>query len=205
MNTIEYRNVVQIGLHATAEMIYLAEDNWHQQLPEIAEVDRIVAPKSHEHIQYHYYGIDDQPWSITGLQEQYQHIERAKWMCIRAEYPSRICEQYELPKNKRNFVGSFTLDQIFDCVCNDSGIDAIDILKLDIEGAEINVLQHYSFQRKPRLLMVEIHFFDHENAGEIVKQIVEPHGYQQIRHIPTNFHANKSQGDTIEMHFQTEK
>ena len=208
MNTskIEYRNCVQIGLYETAEMIYLAQDNWYQLLPEIEEVDRIIAPEQYQQIQYNYYGIDEQPFCITHLQEQYKHIPRAKWMCIRAGYTSEICYQDGFSGNPKNFIGSFTLDQIFDCVCNNSGIDTIDVFKIDTEGGEYAILEKYSFKRKPRLLMIEAHGWEwcnnesRENTCKLVKQIVEPQGYTQILHTLTNFHDGIAH--TAEMHFQ---
>ena len=202
MNTskIEYRNCVQIGLYTYPEMVYIGEDNWYKHLQGIPEVDRIILPKQHEQIRYNYYGIDEQPWIITKLEKEYEYIERANWMCMRAEPKTGIYLQSGWGRNKRNFVGGFTLDQIFDCVCNDSGIDTIDVMKMDIEGAEIEVLKHYSFSRKPRLLMIEAHVWFNENACEIVKQIIEQQGYKQILHTPTNL-DDTGLAQTFEMHF----
>ena len=157
----EYRNAVQIGLHAFAEMLYLTEDNFWQKLPEIAQVNRIILPRQYKHIRYNYYGIDEQPYVIANMQQQHQHVERAKWMCINIGTSTQICRQDGFfGSGPQNYVGRFTLDDTLQFVCEESAINSIDLLKIDIEGDEIPVMQNYSFKIKPRLIFIEVHTDD---------------------------------------------
>ncbi len=69
--------------------------------------------------------------------------------------------------------GVFTvaLETLFSAI----GHEHIDILRLDVEGAEVPILKGYPFHIKPRLLSVEYH----SKSGEaFVKQALETQGYQ---------------------------
>ncbi len=55
------------------------------------------------------------------------------------------------------------------------GHEHIDLLRLDVEGAEVPILKTYPFHIKPLLLSVE----HHSKAGKtLVRQILEKHGYR---------------------------
>lgn len=55
------------------------------------------------------------------------------------------------------------------------GHKRIDLLRLDVEGAEVPIFKSYPFPIKPRLLSIEYH----SKAGEtFVRRIFEKHGYQ---------------------------
>ena len=73
--------------------------------------------------------------------------------------------------------GVFTvsLETLFSAI----GHEQIDILRMDVEGAEMLILKAYSFQRKPTLLSVE----HHSKIGEtFVRHIMEIQGYQVDAH-----------------------
>jgi len=55
------------------------------------------------------------------------------------------------------------------------GLEQIDLLRLDVEGAEVPILEAYPFHIQPHLLSVE----DHSTAGKTrVRHLLEKHGYQ---------------------------
>ena len=55
------------------------------------------------------------------------------------------------------------------------GHEHIDLLRMDVEGAEIAILEAYSFHIKPHFLSIEYH----SKAGKVlVRHILEKHGYQ---------------------------
>ena len=59
------------------------------------------------------------------------------------------------------------------------GHEQIDILRMDVEGAEMLILKAYSFQLKPYLLSVE----HHSKTGEtFVRHVMETQGYQVDAH-----------------------
>lgn len=59
------------------------------------------------------------------------------------------------------------------------GHEQIDILRMDVEGAEMLILKAYPFQRKPHLLSVE----HHSKTGEaFIRHILETQGYQVDAH-----------------------
>ena len=53
-----------------------------------------------------------------------------------------------------------------------------DLLRIDIEGAEVNVLDTYSFKPKPRCIIVDAHF----KNNELVSKILTKNGYYCFEH-----------------------
>lgn len=90
---------------------------------------------------------------------------------------------YELiPDNSHFFVRS--LDGLFD-----SQVDRLDWMKLDVEGAEVEVLKgaEQTIRRfKPRIL-VEEHLFKDGSLHERVSNLLESYGYRCVRSSP--YHA----------------
>ena len=70
---------------------------------------------------------------------------------------------------------TFALDDMFQVLDEDGNMP--DLVKLDIEGAEIDLLECYSFSHKPSVWNVECHDH-HENAVERVKEIFLRNGYE---------------------------
>ena len=53
-----------------------------------------------------------------------------------------------------------------------------DLLRIDIEGAEIGVLETYDFRPKPRVIIVDAHY----KNSEACKTILKGHGYRCFGH-----------------------
>ena len=73
--------------------------------------------------------------------------------------------------------GVFTVS--LDTLLSAIGHEQIDILRMDVEGAEMLILKAYSFQLKPYLLSVE----HHSKTGEtFIRHVMETQGYQVDAH-----------------------
>ncbi len=74
--------------------------------------------------------------------------------------------------NTMNF-GLFTVS--LETLLSAIGHKHIDLLRMDVEGAEVSILETYPFHIKPYFLSIEYH----SKAGKtLVRQILEKHGYQ---------------------------
>lgn len=68
-------------------------------------------------------------------------------------------------------VFTVSLETLFSAI----GHEHIDLLRLDVEGAEVPILEGYPFHIKPRLFSVE----HHSKAGEtFVRHVLETQGYR---------------------------
>ena len=82
---------------------------------------------------------------------------------------------YKLSKNPDR-LGDFDERIKVDCLTLDkllSGVDSVDLMKVDAEGHENNIFNAYSFRTKPSFLKVE-----HKHVDDIhLKQTLEQNGY----------------------------
>ena len=79
------------------------------------------------------------------------------------------------------WVQTLTLDTLF------SGLDAYpDLLRIDIEGAEIEALEAYSFNPPPRIVQI-----DHHGNIKILQKILERHNYKIVTDTFLNFEGHK--------------
>ena len=65
--------------------------------------------------------------------------------------------------------------QHFSSLLDDMAIDAIDVLFLDVEGAELSVLQTLNFHRHP------VHILVVERPTPAVTRLLEASGYNDLR------------------------
>lgn len=75
------------------------------------------------------------------------------------------------------FCHTITLDQLFGF----AGDAEIGLLALDVQGSEVDILTHYSWRIRPRLIDVEPHS---EEAEKIVSDILTQQGYTFVRRRP---------------------
>jgi len=86
-----------------------------------------------------------------------------------------------------------------DCVCQDYGIDCIDLLKMDIEGAEKEIFADAAFLSRVRLVVIELHdgyeleHFRHDIAkwGFVAKPPDPSAGVTMITAVPASGHAGQ--------------
>ena len=59
--------------------------------------------------------------------------------------------------------------------CQEREIKAIDLLKVDIEGAELELFENFSIEFLEKIRQVTIEFHDHLNIGDIprIKSIIK--------------------------------
>lgn len=159
--------IVEIGTHFTPELINLLEDP--------STIGFFVEP-----LHTHLTKLEEKLWAFP--QERYKIIA-----CAVSDRSGMQEFFYSGPDdtaanlfNLENFpfavtVSTFTLDQIFQY----HKIDSIDILRMDIEGSEFDVMQAFSFDVRPKVLLIEPHPVV-EKPVDRLRKIIQPHGYTYI-------------------------
>ena len=174
---------MQIGLHATAEMVYLTESDWRAQIAEQPLVNQV--PDIFDYPKWIYFGIDCDPGSVI-LQEAKYRYEDAYWMCAKIAPES-------------NFTHSFVRNHLlvpslsFSSLLKLLDLDRIDVLKMDIEGCELEIFESYDFKIRPRFLSIETHDIYRENCLSTLKAVLAKHSYTIINQMDTN------KGATVEL------
>lgn len=205
MNNTEYSVCVQIGLNREAEYLYLTSPNWRKEMENVNPIKAL--PKALHHIsKWDYYGIDCDPASISLMLHTHPQHECVKWIqaCIDGE-DGQVVTMLEnwhgeikgYPFCVPFFTTTVTLDTLIKGLC----LEKIDVLALDIEGAELKFFQTYQWHIYPTYIAVEIHdAHDGEHPVEyfetrkIIQDILQERGYEMTLH-------KKWEGRTEELQF----
>ena len=173
---------VQVGLHTSAEYIYLTDSNWRESMLDHHEVlhipDSIVS-----HIdKWEYYGIDENFFSIDYLARKYE--SKGNWLVAYltdrlTPFKKNISQRPpEFNPCEGIYVPTVTLSELF----RRFRLDYVDVLALDIESAEHHIFDTYDWHIYPTYIAVEVHSFDHQldNACESIIEKLRAHGYTPV-------------------------
>ena len=72
---------------------------------------------------------------------------------------------FQITENGRQRVRAITMDTLM----RENGIESIDFLKIDIEGAEVEVFETYPWIKKVRVIAIELHDRVRFGCSSIVK------------------------------------
>ena len=157
------RTCIQIGLDRRAEYAYVVRPDWQTYAP-----DDPLKVLPHELLtdgDWRYIGVDRNPASIAYMKDQYGYNPSMHWVCTT--------------------VGLGTEQVSIDDLIRMYKVDSLDVLAIDIEGAEQIILKDFSWGISPRYLAVEVHTCYGVSETEFVA-FIEEQGYQLINKKPTN-------------------
>ena len=170
---------IQLGLHNTAEYLYLTEDNWKD-----IEVDALNRVPHSGVDEWCYYGIDAEGESISMMLRQHVHNPRAIWIqSYIAPGPTQLVK-YKLFGGNEPRPSYFAPTISFDKMLSELNIKRIDVLAVDIEGTEYELFEAYGWNIKPRFISVELHNTSHTDTSFIT--LIESIGYDTVLYTPTN-------------------
>ena len=170
---------VQLGLHNTAEFYLLTNYNWIDKIdPNDFEL-KLIPKYFPDVISWSYYGVDYNPCSIARMIQKYPERPKAHWICAAVlSYRKKLASvAWDWDNNKNVWASAITLKEILIFAGG-----SIDILKMDIEGAEIEIFQTYDFQIKPKYLSISLHPAENKKErahnGVHLSSILEENGYK---------------------------
>ena len=190
---------VQIGLSKWAEFLYLASPDWRESMESVDELKRVPDLVCADIDNWKYYGIDEDPSSITNVSTRFGG--RGVWLT------AKVGEYFDFEPiwsgffHASEWMGLYshalTLDQVF----RGFSLDHVDVLAMDIEGAETDVLETHDWHVHPHYITVEVHEeslpVDNPRSGRI-KALLNEKGYKLLREQRTNL---KLETPTIEIQF----
>ena len=203
---------VQIGLARTAEYIFLVEKNWK----EVAQQRRVDDPCNSipeyfidKYTDWKYYGIDADPGSIEYLSLIYKYLntDDVTWIQafirdVESEKIARVKSLISLSDKRYLYVPTISLSDVFAFF----KIDALDILAIDVEGAEKGIFETYDWEIKPAFISVEVHPDSLREPSTTLKKniasmtdVLEKNGYTLHFECPSNIRDGET--FTHELHF----
>ena len=187
-------NCVQIGLHDSAEGIYLAREDWRFA---VSQFDKEKACgtsweflNAFDYLAWNYYGIDADPASILklieawGLSEDYKFIQAfvtAKTGEIVEGWHHLDYEQEPEPRQPYYCV-SINLSDLLNQLEDEPG--SIDLLIVDVDTYEWEIFRNYDFSVKPKYICTEVNLFDTNDDIEEFSEMFRKHGYTEFERIP---------------------
>ena len=199
MNNTEHGVCIQMGLNREAEYLYLASPNWLQKMKQVNPIKAL--PKVLHHIsKWDYYGIDCDPASISLMLHTHPQQECIKWIQARIDSKDgKIVRNFENWGKEDNLFLSVTVT--LDTLIKGLDLEKIDVLALDIEGAELGLFQTYQWHIYPTYIAVEIHDardderpVEYFETRKLIQDIIQERGYEMTLH-------KKWEGRTEELQF----
>ena len=179
---------LQIGLATVAEYLRLTEGDWRDWQANVYPLEKIPAEVYADIDGWKFYGVDRDPHSIAYLSKK--HGTQGHWInaSIKTDTPQFVeTDSWDWCRGipHGNYAVPLTLQQVFEGF----NLNELDVLAIDIEGAEFDALEQHDFnQISPRFISVEIHTY-HNTADEGLRRIencITPYGYRLDHTIPSN-------------------
>ncbi len=184
---------VQIGLHDTAEFLYLTKPNWKSDIVSQDILKQIPNDIADKYTTWRYYGIDSDVGSIAKMLQKYGNPPSTHWVHAAVGMPSDMYMKLRSYLPNGYFYGfGCSLQRLFRML----NITQVDVLVIDIEGGEIRLFDDYDWHIFPSYISVEVHG-DHANTSvpnptllnkhiAYVDNILKTKGYKQINRTLTN-------------------
>lgn len=144
--------VVQIGLHKSCEYVYLVDEKyWHNwKIP-------LRLSEFEVHQNWHYFGVDMNPESIERCQnfdflKGDSRINFIEALVHKEDNKVLAHDNFIISDEGSIQTSSISLQTLFSKIPMDIGL-----LAIDVEGAEVSILEGYSWEIKPMCIVVEIH------------------------------------------------
>lgn len=164
---------IQIGLLTNAEMFYLTQNDWQKQILQQPDINKVP---DFNYDKWVLYGIDSNPASIAIMLDKYGG-SNVSWICAYVSHNSNtivpVRDQTSEDIHSNLFSPTITLSSLI----NGLALDRIDVLKIDIEGSELQVISNYQFEIKPRYISIECHEMYNEGCTDRIQRILEMQGY----------------------------
>ena len=172
------KTCIQIGLWQTAECLYLA----NKDVPSEAcgAPGDLSIPEEFEEFDWQYFGIDGDPNSIATLANRFPIHPYVNWINAHI-VPNgvQLIDTYlnwcDLYKQQIVSVLGTDLTHLF----HHLNITSIDLLVMDIEGAEWNIFKSYDWVIKPKFMIIEFHKVEGHDKNAI-DVILQEQGYKNI-------------------------
>lgn len=189
------KTCIQIGLNTTTEYLYVTG---HQEVPDENSITALPDNITDFGNEWMYYGVDSDVFSIQSLHYKFPLTEYPNVRFVLAA----IERQKELPfmnswfGDYGVFVPMITLNELITGL----NVQDVDVLVLDVEGAEFHILNSYDWEIHPKFIAVEVHVYPYlEENVKIIKDIVIPQGYKLSHEEDTNIRDGISH--TTELQF----
>ena len=199
---------VQIGIQDSADFAYLADRDWQAKMETAPPLKRIPEAVANGFQAWKYYGIDaDCVWIAEMLKRD--HPPNTHWIqAFIATADGQVCEVESMMSETR--IRPFaTVSVTLDTLLQDLEITDVDVLVVDVEGAEMEIFEAYDWGIKPRYITVECHGDRHvpnvaneklldQNVGEMI-DFLKSKGYACTHQAYTN--RNNTGACTAELQF----
>ena len=178
---------IQIGLGHYPEYIYLVEDSWHEVYmgePEARGIHQSVFQGVRSE-GWKFYGIDCDPHSIAHVSGAFQ--EKGYWILAYVSGSSETFQQVDSLEFRDNAPDNMFIPIVsFAGILDHFRISDVDVLAMDIEGAEIEFFETYDWKVKPIFISVEVHSFnmDLEEAFSRIADCLRRQNYRVVGKIP---------------------
>ena len=174
------KTCVQVGLWQSAEYIFLAAGKLpklYRENPTNSEVllfpgEAMLYPEEYHDGEWQYFGIDCDPASVVLMSNKYDLITgNIDWVCAKI-----IPKGMKLVEGYANWASHSTV-KIYELGINLStlfqelNLDAVDLLVVDIEGAEYEIFDEFDFEIKPKFIILEIHPTPEQSVKEGFERI----------------------------------
>ena len=167
--------IVQIGLYRSAEYVHLVDPEKFDTNV-VGASPPILFSELESETDWHYWGVDMTPKSIEKCRELFKTFEDNRLHFIEALVHRRDGDVFthngfniheDLADHLESHTStSISLDSLFKQIPM-----PVNLLVLDVEGAEDSILMGYSWAHKPKYILVEMHASeDLETVTKIMKQ-----------------------------------
>ena len=187
---------VQLGLHNVAEYLYLVRPNWKEVMGEQDELKRIPGSVADRFSSWRYYGVDCDVVSIQKMLERYGDVASAHWVGAAVGVESDCLMRLRSYFTRGHFLGfACSLQRLFSLL----SLSHVDVLSIDVEGAEIGIFENYDWVVKPSFICVEVHG-DHSYTSKADPVLLDRHvawvdakltskGYRLLKKEYTNYNT----------------
>lgn len=184
---------VQIGLHQTAEFLYLTQPDWKAVMSRQVKLKQIPKSITDPIQSWQYYGVDSDVGSIYKMIQKYGNPSGAHWVHASVGTPTDRLIGLQSYLVSGRFIGfACSLQRLFQLL----NLTQVDVLNIDVEGAELAIFQHYDWVITPSFISVEVHG-DHNNPSvanpallsqhiDVVHNILSNRGYRLLNKEMTN-------------------
>ena len=160
---------VQIGLHQTAEYLYLVRPDWRDLIGQQDLLKQIPDSLADKFESWRYYGVDSDVASIVKMLEKYGNVPYSSWIQAAVGLPNDQFLKVRSYFSGGSFLGfGCSLQRLFRLL----DLSQVDVFIIDIEGGELRLFENYDWHIKPAYISVEVHG-DHSNTSHTDRVLLE--------------------------------